>query len=48
MYSYSLEELGVMISYSKSLVSHQGAAEFAKRFRVRNHPFLSIGLIIAL
>ncbi|KDO36788.1 hypothetical protein CISIN_1g041363mg, partial [Citrus sinensis] len=29
---------GVSISEQKSLVSHTGAAEFAKRFRVNNQP----------
>lgn len=32
---YKLEDLGVTISTQKSLVSHQGAAEFAKRFVVK-------------
>jgi hypothetical protein len=35
-YAQALGGLGVMISYQKSLISHSGAAEFAKRFRVRN------------
>lgn len=34
-YAAALGELGVMISYQKSLVSHSGAAEFAKRFKTR-------------
>jgi|APAga8741243855_1050100.scaffolds.fasta_scaffold58707_2 hypothetical protein len=33
--SAALGDLGVTISYSKSLISHSGSAEFAKRFRFR-------------
>jgi hypothetical protein len=35
-YEDYLHRLGVTISYPKSLISSTGAAEFAKRFRVRN------------
>ncbi|KAG8369219.1 hypothetical protein BUALT_Bualt15G0128700 [Buddleja alternifolia] len=35
IYEAQLERLGVTISRQKSLVSHTGALEFAKRFRVR-------------
>lgn len=42
--SSCLEELG-RASYSKSLISHSGAAEFAKRFRVRNQTFFLKGSI---
>lgn len=35
VYEEGLSSLGVTISYSKSLISHSGSAEFAKRFRVR-------------
>ncbi|KAI9070792.1 hypothetical protein K1719_047240 [Acacia pycnantha] len=35
VYSAALGDLGVTISYSKSLISHSGSAEFAKRFRFR-------------
>lgn len=38
-YQQTLDRLGVEISVSKSLVSHSGAAEFAKRFRVKNITF---------
>ena len=33
VYEAALGELQVDISYQKSLISHSGAAEFAKRFR---------------
>lgn len=36
VYADALSKLGVTISHAKSLISHRGAAEFAKRFRVRN------------
>lgn len=36
VYESVLDRLGVTISYQKSLISHTGSAEFAKRFRVRN------------
>lgn len=35
VYSAALGDLGVTKSYSKSLISHSGSAEFAKRFRFR-------------
>lgn len=35
VYESALGRLGVTISYQKSLISHSGSAEFAKRFRVR-------------
>lgn len=35
VYSSALGDLGVDISYQKSLISHTGSAEFAKRFKVR-------------
>lgn len=35
VYESSLKELWVKISYQKSRLSSSGAAEFAKRFRVR-------------
>lgn len=35
VYSAALGDLGVTIYYSKSLISHSGSAEFAKRFRFR-------------
>ncbi|XP_028059367.1 uncharacterized protein LOC114263071 [Camellia sinensis] len=35
MYRRVLDELGVKISDQKSLISHSGCGEFAKRFRVR-------------
>lgn len=35
VYEQALSRLGVRISYQKSLISHSGAAEFAKRFRVK-------------
>ena len=35
VYASLLKDLGVMKSYQKSRISHRGAAEFAKRFRVR-------------
>lgn len=36
VYEAALGELGVSISYTKSLISHSGSAAFAKRFRVRD------------
>jgi hypothetical protein len=36
VYERALGELGVTISYQKSLISDTGSAEFAKRFRVRD------------
>ena len=35
VYESALGDLGVSISYQKSLISHTGSAEFAKRFRVK-------------
>lgn len=35
-YQLLLEEIGVTISLPKSLISHKGCCEFAKRFRVRD------------
>lgn len=35
VYEKALGDLGVTISYQKSLISNSGSAEFAKRFRVR-------------
>lgn len=35
-YAECLKGLGVTISHQKSLISHSGAAEFAKRFRTNN------------
>lgn len=32
VYEHALSELGVQISYQKSLISYNGCAEFAKRF----------------
>lgn len=32
VYSAAFGDLGVTISYSKSIISHSGSAEFAKRF----------------
>ena len=36
VYEQALGSLGLSISYQKSLISHTGSAEFAKRFRVRD------------
>lgn len=36
LYTKYLDQLGVEVSRSKSLVSPLGAVEFAKRFRIRN------------
>lgn len=36
IYESALQKLGVLISYQKSLISENGSAEFAKRFRVKN------------
>lgn len=35
VYEQGLKELGLSIYYHKSLISHSGSAEFAKRFRIR-------------
>lgn len=35
VYETALQELGVRISYQKSLISSSGCVEFAKRFRIR-------------
>lgn len=35
VYASALMQLGLSISYHKSLISTEGAAEFAKRFRIR-------------
>lgn len=35
-YAYAMDQLQVKISLQKSLVSHSGCGEFAKKFRVRN------------
>lgn len=36
VYEKELSNLGLSISYSKSLISHSGSAEFAKHFRVKD------------